>query len=524
MVVKHNTDGTKSIQIGFLKKTYSAFFFVGQHQYKIAHGTTKNVTLKRIPMTSGISVEGDFTMGEGGTIRIAKAHDTFTHTIKYRCGPYEGTVIEDTSSSLVSWTPPLELANVVPNDAKVAGTLYLDTYSGGTKVGTDSCTFRARVPASMKPSITAFTPSRVNNEVPAGWGIYLQTFSQCELAIDAVGTYGSTIQSYSIKLNDQVISSERTGTSAVLKTAGTVTFTATVTDSRQMSASKTCQITVEPYHLPSINPVESQRCLHDGTPNDDGTYIRCEGAFDLSPCGGHNSAICRVYYRRSGTESWLGGQSFQSGVAVVIDANANVDYSYECMYEITDYFKTAQVIDIVGTGFTTMDFKKGGTGVAIGKVAEEDYVFDVAIKTKLRGGFVLIDNDGVEHDLSDIIGLKDFVIEEGTSGIWKFRKWKNGTAECWGKIRKSVSGFVNWGGMKTSYNDPIPAIQFPFVFKEPPIVTATPVYDGFNDYWLSTHTPGRTTVSATPPMEVVSPVSCDSIYVCVSVYVIGQYR
>lgn len=26
----------------------------------------------------------------------------------------------------------------------------------------------------------------------------------------------------------------------------------------------------------------------------------------------------------------------------------------------------------------------------------------------------------------------DMVVEEGTSGIWTYRKWSNGTAECWG--------------------------------------------------------------------------------------------
>lgn len=28
----------------------------------------------------------------------------------------------------------------------------------------------------------------------------------------------------------------------------------------------------------------------------------------------------------------------------------------------------------------------------------------------------------------------DFVVETGTSGIWTYRKWNSGIAECWGKI------------------------------------------------------------------------------------------
>ena len=27
---------------------------------------------------------------------------------------------------------------------------------------------------------------------------------------------------------------------------------------------------------------------------------------------------------------------------------------------------------------------------------------------------------------------KDYVVEQGTSGIWTYRKWNSGKAECWG--------------------------------------------------------------------------------------------
>ena len=30
------------------------------------------------------------------------------------------------------------------------------------------------------------------------------------------------------------------------------------------------------------------------------------------------------------------------------------------------------------------------------------------------------------------------IVESGTSGIWKYRKWSDGTAECWGKSTNST--------------------------------------------------------------------------------------
>lgn len=37
------------------------------------------------------------------------------------------------------------------------------------------------------------------------------------------------------------------------------------------------------------------------------------------------------------------------------------------------------------------------------------------------------------------------VIEQGTVDIWTYRKWSNGTAECWGTMSNSFSSWVSWG-------------------------------------------------------------------------------
>lgn len=45
-------------------------------------------------------------------------------------------------------------------------------------------------------------------------------------------------------------------------------------------------------------------------------------------------------------------------------------------------------------------------------------------------------------DLKELIAKltnTPMVVEEGTSGIWTYRKWSNGIAECWGKFTRSSS-------------------------------------------------------------------------------------
>lgn len=34
--------------------------------------------------------------------------------------------------------------------------------------------------------------------------------------------------------------------------------------------------------------------------------------------------------------------------------------------------------------------------------------------------------------------MTDFVVEQGTTGIWAYRKWNSGIAECWGTASVSV--------------------------------------------------------------------------------------
>lgn len=40
-------------------------------------------------------------------------------------------------------------------------------------------------------------------------------------------------------------------------------------------------------------------------------------------------------------------------------------------------------------------------------------------------------SDGI-NPTPEELGIKDFVVEEGASGIWRYKKWNSGKAECWG--------------------------------------------------------------------------------------------
>lgn len=51
----------------------------------------------------------------------------------------------------------------------------------------------------------------------------------------------------------------------------------------------------------------------------------------------------------------------------------------------------------------------------------------------------------------------DYIVEEGTSGIWTYRKWNSGIAECWGY--KLTSG--TWSAWGSVYSHDIPSEAYP---------------------------------------------------------------
>ena len=62
----------------------------------------------------------------------------------------------------------------------------------------------------------------------------------------------------------------------------------------------------------------------------------------------------------------------------------------------------------------------------------------------------------------------DYVVEQGTDGIWTYRKWNSGIAECWG-VYKTTSETL----FELSISLGSCTISFPFAFLQKPVVTAS---------------------------------------------------
>lgn len=101
--------------------------------------------------------------------------------------------------------------------------------------------------------------------------------------------------------------------------------------------------------------------------------------------------------------------------------------------------------------------------------------------------------------------VADYVVAQGTSGNWTYRKWNSGVAECWAKITQTVTPGNAWEGT-LNLAPYVIAVTTPIEFTSIDCVNAC-VYVG------SGHTI-TSSVSATTPHNISIPA--------LSVYLTGQ--
>lgn len=130
----------------------------------------RTVTLSPIPMASRLSV----TAGELGTeitVRLQRVAPGMTDTVSWQCGGLSGVLAENTAAEELSWTPPLSLAEQVPEGDGVPLTLTTRTKNGDTEAGLDSLTLTLPIPAAVAPTVSMTLSD--DRGYPALYGGYL---------------------------------------------------------------------------------------------------------------------------------------------------------------------------------------------------------------------------------------------------------------------------------------------------------------------------------------------------------------
>lgn len=247
--ISHNADGTKKLPISCTFNPNNGL-----------HGTitvSASLSLTTIPRSSSVSVSPG-VIGSSVTININRSNSNFKHTVRYAWAGKSGTIASNVDTS-ATWTIPIDFANDIPNSASGTGTIYVDTYSGSTKTGTQSTTFTASVPANVKPTFSGVTLSDVNGAAQnliSNSDTFIQVISNIKVAFNgASGSYGSSITGYRAEIvgRNQATSSNG-GSLGIMNYHGTIKIRASVSDSRgRWSDAREVSVTVLEYFAPALS-------------------------------------------------------------------------------------------------------------------------------------------------------------------------------------------------------------------------------------------------------------------------------
>lgn len=274
--VSHNADGTKTFTLDVSVETsYEQGANANLNNVCTKWGRLNvNVTLPTIPRASEFTLPSSFKMGTTSTITISPYVSSFRHNVRFWFGNASGSIGSNISTSC-NWTPSKNLAEQIPNNTNGVGTIRVETYQGNTLVGSKDKTFTLYVSDDMVPSFTEVTATGIDLLS----GEYVQSKSRVTCSIvNATGSYGSTITNYKIigHCLNHSHSSNASATSTTFTEYGSKTYTATITDSRGRTATKTTSIDIREYFKPIISNAKAFRCDVNGNELTNGTYARVQ--------------------------------------------------------------------------------------------------------------------------------------------------------------------------------------------------------------------------------------------------------
>lgn len=247
-VVNHDGNGNKTVNISFKVD-------INVSGYGSAT-VSLSIPLPQIHRASDVSAATG-TIGSAMTINISRKNSAFTHTVKYSFGSKSGTIATGVGTSC-SWTPPADLATVIPNATSGIGGITVDTYSGSTKIGSKSAQLTLNVPTSMTPKLGSITLTDSNTAVKNllnTANTFAEIVSDIKVAFNsATGVQGSTITDYHAEIVDKNQSTNaNNGNLGLMKWNGSAQVKAWVVDSRGRSSNAvTTNITVLEYFLPTL--------------------------------------------------------------------------------------------------------------------------------------------------------------------------------------------------------------------------------------------------------------------------------
>ena len=396
--ITHNADGSKTLPLSCT--------FNPNNGYHESITVTANISLTTIPRSSSVSVSPG-VIGSEVTININRQSSSFKHTVRYSWAGKSGTIATNVDTS-TSWAIPLDFASDIPNSASGTGTIYVDTYSGSTKTGTQSTTLTASVPGNVKPTFTGVTLSDLNGAAQnliSNSDTFIQVISNIKVEFNgAVGSYGSSITGYYAEIVGRNQSTSSNGGSlGIMNYHGTIKIRASVSDSRgRWSDAREITATVLEYFAPAL----SFSIARTGSTSSTLTVTRNAKITPLTVSGSQKNTMSLTFkIARLGTTNFQADTGPATGswtsISSLTNSQANLAGNYQANQSwvvigiLEDKFTRTEFIVNVATESVVFSYDRSGVGV--NKIRERgalDVKGDIYADNKPIQQYQLTSNNG----------------------------------------------------------------------------------------------------------------------------------
>lgn len=424
--IKHNNDGTKSFSI----KLEAGIWY-----YKISKSAGKTFTLNAIPRAASISSAQNITLGNKCSIKWQPKLNTHKYKLKFSLSNWNHTtdfISPNTTSAYTytGYTLPLEVANQLPSSTTGKMNVSLYTYdSSGKQIGSASnSTFTVTVPDDIKPTISNVEATIKNGGLVGSLDSYFSSdtpicnISKVNISANATGSYGSTIQSYIITgyYKETIVGKTLDYTGETITSSGNQNFEVVAKDSRGRLSNKIIKTFNFTYWKePSFISYSAKRTDDDETKIE--IKAKVSGVIIKDNEERTNLISVFIYYKEEKSEnytsygSYLGGWgrvnstigSFCEESTMILD-DFSPDKTYYIKLQLRDYISQSgdgvQVDCYIPPASATMDFRAGGKGIGIGRVAEADGL-EIGFETTFFNKVYLKNIDTSQKKTS----LKDYV-------------------------------------------------------------------------------------------------------------------
>lgn len=399
----------------------------------------------------------DAYIGSPATITITVTGSEKLTSLAYSCeyGKVSAKWLVPTSTrTITNWIVPASLYNEIPNDmsCECKMTVYY-TYEGNPYEHSTYSYFTAKVNPNMsKPTILLPSVKDTNDASIALTGDnskIVRYLSTAQLYVEASANNGALLGSTIVKNGSSSVALYYNRFAAFTAVPLT-SFNITANDSRGLYTSINYTIPAERV----IEYIKPTCVVGNEIPDASGNMrLTCSGSYFNGSFGAVDNTLTVEYrYKEKGGE-------FGAWATMTANPNGNAYTAYADLTGL-DY-QTTYVFECRATDVAMTSTNTGADARAkpVFHWGGNDFVHETPVD--FHAGIMF---NGVEGD---------YIEEQGTSGIWTYRKWHSGLAECWGAYSKSVYG-SDWSAWGSLYQaEIVSAIAYPLTFTAYPKEVAT---------------------------------------------------